>query len=50
MSVLTLTQYLDTIKSIGVSENAKVIFVDSNMSKTADLVQSFQSALESSKN
>lgn len=50
MSVLTLTQYLDTMKSIGVSENAKVVFLDSNMSKTSAMIQDLSAAMESSKN
>jgi regulator of protease activity HflC (stomatin/prohibitin superfamily) len=49
MAVLTLTQYLDTIKSIGTAENSKVIFVDSSVSKTGDLLQQLTSAMESSK-
>ncbi len=46
MAVLTLTQYLDTLKNIGMSENSKVIFLDSNFGKTADLVQQLSSAME----
>lgn len=48
MAVLTLTQYLDTMKSIGVSDNAKVIFIDSNLGKTTDLVQQLSGAMEAS--
>jgi regulator of protease activity HflC (stomatin/prohibitin superfamily) len=48
MSILTLTQYLDTMKSIGVSDNAKVIFIDSNLGKTTDLVQQLSGAMEAS--
>lgn len=47
MSVLTLTQYLDTMKGIGTSNNAKVIFLDSNLSKTSDMVQQLSGAIES---
>lgn len=50
MSVLTLTQYLDTMKSIGVSENAKVVFLDSNMTKTSAMIQDLTAAIESGKN
>lgn len=49
MATLTLTQYLDTIKSIGISPNAKVIFVDSNMTKTGDMMQQLMSTFEASK-
>jgi regulator of protease activity HflC (stomatin/prohibitin superfamily) len=49
MSMLTLTQYLDTLKSIGISSNSKVIFLDSNMGKTTDLLQQLTSAFEISK-
>lgn len=50
MSVLTLTQYLDTIKTIGSTENSKVIFVDTSASRTTDLLQQLTVALETSKN
>lgn len=50
MAVLTLTQYLDTIKSIGMTENSKVIFVDSSAGKTKDLLQQLTAAMESAKN
>lgn len=39
MAILNLTQYLDTLKGVGTSQNAKVIFMDSSVSKTADLMQ-----------
>jgi regulator of protease activity HflC (stomatin/prohibitin superfamily) len=39
MAILNLTQYLDTLKGVGMSPNAKVIFMDSSVSKTADLMQ-----------
>lgn len=47
MAMLILTQYLDTIKSMGTTTNSKVIFVDSNLSKTSNMVQELTSALES---
>ncbi len=46
MAMLTLTQYLDTLKNIGISNNAKVIFLDSNMGKTAELIQQLSTAME----
>lgn len=49
MAILNLTQYLDTLKAIGVSQNSKVIFLDSNMNKTSDLLQQLVSAGEVSK-
>lgn len=39
MAILSLTQYLDTLKSVGVTDNTKVIFMDSSVSKTKDLMQ-----------
>jgi regulator of protease activity HflC (stomatin/prohibitin superfamily) len=48
LALLSLTQYLDTLKSIGVNDNSKVIFVDSNMNKTSDLMTQLMSAFESS--
>jgi len=49
MALLTLTQYLDTIKTIGTTENTKVIFVDSSVGKTGDLLQQLTSAIETGK-
>jgi regulator of protease activity HflC (stomatin/prohibitin superfamily) len=49
MAILTLTQYLDTLKSIGNTQNTKVIFVDSNINKTGDITQQLIGALESGK-
>lgn len=46
MAVLTLTQYLDTLKNIGMSPNSKVIFLDSNLGKTTELIQQLGSAME----
>jgi regulator of protease activity HflC (stomatin/prohibitin superfamily) len=39
MAILSLTQYLDTLKSVGVSNNAKVIFMDTSVGKTNDLMK-----------
>lgn len=47
MAVLTLTQYLDTLKSIGTADNSKVIFVDSNLNRTNGLLQELTAAMES---
>lgn len=49
MALLTLTQYLDTIKSVGMSENAKTIFMDSGVGKTNDILKQLVSALEAGK-
>jgi regulator of protease activity HflC (stomatin/prohibitin superfamily) len=49
MAILTLTQYLDTLKSIGNTPNTKVIFVDSNVNKTNDITQQLIGALEGGK-
>lgn len=46
LALLTLTQYLDTLKSIGVTENSKVIFMDTNVNKTPDLMQQLMSSFE----
>jgi hypothetical protein len=49
MALLTLTQYLDTIKSVGMSDNAKTIFMDTGVGKTNELLKQLTSALESGK-
>jgi regulator of protease activity HflC (stomatin/prohibitin superfamily) len=49
LALLTLTQYLDTLKTIGISENSKVVFLDTNVNKTSDLMQQLTSAMEISK-
>lgn len=49
MALLTLTQYLDTIKSVGTSENAKTIFMDSGVGKTSDILKQLIGALEGGK-
>lgn len=46
MAILNLTQYLDTLKSIGVTNNSKVIFMDTNISKTSDLMQQLMAATD----
>ncbi|KKR95947.1 MAG: hypothetical protein UU47_C0022G0008 [candidate division TM6 bacterium GW2011_GWE2_41_16] len=47
LSILTLTQYLDTMKGIGSANNSKVIFIDSSVGKTSELMQQLMSAMES---
>lgn len=49
MALLTLTQYLDTIKSVGTSENTKTIFMDSGVGKTNDILKQLVGALEAGK-
>ena len=39
MAILSLTQYLDTLKSVGTSQNAKVIFMDTSVGKTSELMK-----------
>ena len=46
LATLSLTQYLDTLKSVGMSSNTKVLFLDSNIQKTGDLLQQLISAQE----
>lgn len=46
IATLTLTQYLDTMKSIGSGDNAKVVFLDSSVSKTHDIMQQIMAGIE----
>ncbi len=46
MAILNLTQYLDTLKTIGDSNNSKVIFLDTSVSKTSDLMHQLISSNE----
>jgi regulator of protease activity HflC (stomatin/prohibitin superfamily) len=46
MAILNLTQYLDTLKGVGTSANAKVIFLDTNIKKTSELMQALMSSNE----
>ncbi len=39
MAILTLTQYLDTLKGIGTTPNQKVIFMDTQIGKASDLMK-----------
>lgn len=49
MALITLTQYLDTLKSIGVSNNAKTIFLETGAHKTNELLKQLMSAFEGAK-
>lgn len=46
MALLTLSQYLDTMKSIGTSAGSKVIFMDSSVNKTDDITKQLVAAFE----
>lgn len=46
MSILTLTQYLDTLKSIGQSNNSKVLFVDSSIQKNTEMMQQLMASFD----
>jgi len=46
LAILTLTQYLDTLKNIGQSDNTKVLFIETNVNKSTDLMQQMIAALE----
>jgi regulator of protease activity HflC (stomatin/prohibitin superfamily) len=48
IATLTLTQYLDTMKSIGSGDNSKVVFLDSSVSKTHDIMQQIMAGIEGS--
>lgn len=49
LSILTLTQYLDTLKGIGMSQNSKVLFIDSSIQKNTDLMQQLMAAFDTQK-
>lgn len=46
INILTMTQYLDTMKTIWMTENTKVIFMDSNINRTVDLMQQLMATWE----
>ncbi len=46
LAILNLTQYLDTMKSIGTGPNAKVIFMDTSVGKTGELMQELMASVE----
>lgn len=46
MAILTLTQYLDMMKSVGTNDNAKVVFLDSSVGKTTELMQQLIASFE----
>lgn len=39
MAILSLTQYLDTLKTVGSTPNSKVIFMDTSVGKTNELMK-----------
>lgn len=49
MNLVALSQYFDTIKSIGDSENTKVMFINPSPKGVNDLVQQLTSAIEGTK-
>ena len=49
LSILTLTQYLDMLKSVGTTQNSKVVFMDSNVGKTSELMQQLMASIEGGK-
>lgn len=46
LSILTLTQYLDTLKGIGLSDNSKVLFIDSSIQKNTELMQQLMATFD----
>jgi len=48
LALLTLTQYTDTLKSIGMTDNTKVLFMDSHPSKPQELMKAMIQAFEGS--
>lgn len=46
LAILNLTQYLDTMKSIGVGPNSKVIFLDTSVGKTGEIMQELMASVE----
>ncbi|HPS57292.1 MAG TPA: SPFH domain-containing protein [Spirochaetota bacterium] len=46
LSILTLTQYLDTLKGIGMSPNSKVLFIDSSIQKNTDMMQQLMAVFD----
>ena len=49
LAILTLTQYMDTLKGIGMTDNSKVLFLDSNINKSNELIQQLVSSFEAQK-
>lgn len=47
LAILNLTQYLDTLKAVGTGQNSKVIFMDTSIQKTHDLMQQLVASMES---
>jgi regulator of protease activity HflC (stomatin/prohibitin superfamily) len=48
MNVVMLTQYLDTLKSVGSAENSKVVFLNSNPGSIDDMVKQIFGLIHSS--
>ena len=46
LAILTLTQYLDTLKTVWSSQNSKVIFMDTSVGKTSDLMAQLIASFE----
>lgn len=46
LTILTLTQYLDTLKSVWSGGNSKVIFMDTSVTKTQDLMKQMIASFE----
>ncbi|EKE27521.1 MAG: hypothetical protein ACD_3C00196G0014 [uncultured bacterium (gcode 4)] len=49
LSILTLTQYLDTLKTVWSSNNTKVIFMDTSVQKTWDIMSQMMASFEAQK-
>jgi regulator of protease activity HflC (stomatin/prohibitin superfamily) len=49
LSILTLTQYLDTLKGIGQSTNTKVLFIDSSIQKNTEILQQLMATFDPKK-
>ncbi len=47
LALLTLTQYMDTLKSVGLTDNSKILFMDTSVNKTTDLMQQLVASFES---
>src|SRR5262249_31523204 len=45
LAVLTLTQYMDMLKSVGSTQNSKIIFMDSSPGKTSQLMAQLMAAM-----
>ena len=50
MNLVVVSQYFDTIRAVGESENTKVMFLNPAPNGANDLIQNLSTALESAKN